>query len=267
MKKWLFLIFSGFLFVISCKRAQNIEVKVPNTEFYDSVASLPVPDPYGLAKAMKFDSILYNSFLLNSPESSAVYLTQKSEALNLGIYGTDLSYSSLYGDGELTTKYYKVSKQLSNELGIINLFSHDLIQKIENNINNPDSLYEFAKQNFRKLYNYLVSRGSGGIATLVLTGAEIESMYLAVANDSIDPQKVKQMILSQADVIHKLTNLLTKYSTTNDDVAAVLEIIKPLDVLMRSVTKKHGKYVITDSQWNKIKFLIKKIRYEFVHMH
>ena len=60
--------------------------------------------------------------LIRSPESCwkrGNYVTNKSMALNLGIYTCDLSFASLYEQTQLIIDYMNAAKKMADGLGIL----------------------------------------------------------------------------------------------------------------------------------------------------
>ena len=72
------------------------DVKAVKEMFYS------MPSPLEVAMILKGAGSPYNPELLNPLNNTSKYVTTKSQALNLGIYTTDLSYASRYDQTQAT---------------------------------------------------------------------------------------------------------------------------------------------------------------------
>ena len=62
------------------------------------------------------------------------YQTTRARAINLGIYGTDINYASMFNQTQETLFYVKCAKTLANNLGVMNAFDKETLDRIEGNI-------------------------------------------------------------------------------------------------------------------------------------
>ena len=58
----------------------------------------------------------YDASLLNSQALYTKYNTTMSKALNLGVYGVDMSYASLFNQNQTVLQYMAVVKMMSEQL-------------------------------------------------------------------------------------------------------------------------------------------------------
>ena len=231
-----------FLLVFnSCKKTGKKQAQpktiVTSTEEAPELKVFPVPTPYEVTDIITKSGVKFDSDLLNPLNNSRKYLTTKAQALNIGVYGADLSYANVFNNGDLVRQYFDVIKNLSDELGLSLLFTDDFLQRIDNNINNADSLYKIATESYYKTYSYLVDRGKSDVASTVLTGSFIEALYLAMksAETIKDPTTIYQKIAEQKFASQQLVKLLDKDSQISDLAKEVLEILRPIDAILRKV--------------------------------
>ena len=110
-----------------------------------------LPSPLETAMILKRSGAQYNEELLNPVDNASKYTTNKSMALNLGIYSTDLSYASLFDQTQASIKYMAVSKRMAEGLGILNAIDNTIVQRLEENVNNREAIMdiiEFQKKTF-----------------------------------------------------------------------------------------------------------------------
>ena len=94
-----------------------------------------VPSPFQVALLVKDNNVPYDKNVLNPIINQANYSTNFKQALNLGIYGADLSYLNIYEQLPDAASYFAVVKILSKELGISSTFDESIMKRIENNSN------------------------------------------------------------------------------------------------------------------------------------
>jgi len=116
------------------------DVKAVKEIFYS------LPSPLETAMILKQAGAKYNEELLNPTGNVSKYVTNKSMALNLGIYTTDLSYASLFDQTQATINYMNASKKMAEGLGILNAIDEDIIERLEANVNNRDIIMDIISE-------------------------------------------------------------------------------------------------------------------------
>lgn len=174
-------------------------IKFDNTLF-------SMPSPYEIAFLVKRANLEYNKDMLNPYNKSHNYVTNFDKALNMGIYGSDLGYLTLYEQNSDAIQYFSVVKILSQELNIENAFDKKTVNRIESNIGNKDSLMYIVSTSYRKADQYLKDNNRNDIGVLVLAGGWIESTYTLA---ELAKQSKKTEILTRiAEQKHPLDNLI-----------------------------------------------------------
>ncbi len=232
------------LFLLSanaCKKESKVKkhpsTSIPTTQEQPQLKVFPVPTPYEVTDVITKSGVSFDPGLLNPVDNQKKYLTAKAQALNLGVYGADLSYANVFNNGMLVREYFDAIKYLSDELGLTLLFTDDFLQRIDNNINNTDSLYKIATESYYKTYSYLVDRGKSDVASVVLTGSFVEGLYLALksAGSAKQPDLIYKKIAGQKFASQQLVNLLDKNASLSDMAEEVLSLLRPIDAILRKV--------------------------------
>ncbi|MEA3317585.1 MAG: hypothetical protein U9R54_06475 [Bacteroidota bacterium] len=177
----------------------GVLIKYNNTLF-------TIPSPYQASYAIKDNNIAFNSSLLNSPDNYSNYTTNFTQALNIGIYGTDLGYLNAYEQSPKVISYFSTIKRLSKELRIQSAIRTNMIERIENNIEAPDSLLLFMSDTYRQFNVYLQNNNRNDIGVLIITGGWIESLYILSVN-AVE-QKDRSIINRLGEQKHPLDNLI-----------------------------------------------------------
>ncbi len=260
------------LVLFGCKKAQK-QQPVPHNigtvvvEKQDLVV-FPVPTPYEITDALQKTKVKFNPDLLNPVDNYPHYVTTLAKALNLGIYATDLSYANIFNDSQLTLKYFDVIKKISNDLEIIGLFSPQLWQRIEQNLNNPDSLYRITTQTYYKTYSYLFNRGKGDISAIILAGAFVEALYLSAKSLPLsqDPDFIYKKVAQQGFTIEQIMNLLQKFDKTSDYVDPVIDQLSAIYRIYRKFSYDDDKVQYNKNDVNLILKIAVQLRQSWVEM-
>ena len=210
-------IFVISIFVFSCSQpAKNNKEganKIPIRDIDTSAVLIKLsnnlftlPSPYQATFSIKNNDVEFHKSLLNPPDNVSNYTTNFKQAINIGIYGTDLGYLNIYDQIPDVISYFTVIKKLSQELGIHNAIQLELIDKIESNIDDQDSLLHYLTGTYRQFDSYLKSNNRKDIGVLIVTGGWIESLH--ILSHSAVISKNRQLINRLGEQKHPLDNLI-----------------------------------------------------------
>ena len=122
----------------------------------------------------------YEQKWLNSPVNVDKYLANSAKnALNLGVYMADLGYNALYFKPQGSLEYLKVTKKLSDQIGILNQESKAFVERFERNLEVRDSLLTITREAYFSIDEYLKGSERRDIASLMLAGTWIEGLYIS----------------------------------------------------------------------------------------
>lgn len=239
MKKTLIksLLLAGIAAVVlpSCKSDSSTEQNTIDEEVFDPSSSLntvfdgkifSIPSPIQTAYLIKELDVPFNESLLNDDNNVNEYVTEYKQALNLGVYGTDLGYSALYDQKGVTMRYLGSVEKLTAQLGLDAAFNSDFLMRFEKNNNNEDSMVMLMTQAFRDADNFLKNSNRKSTSALVLTGGWIESLYFACELYSQKPNEdMLRRIGEQKESLNSIIGILTEYNKggSNDELISQLE--------------------------------------------
>ncbi|MBN2756621.1 MAG: hypothetical protein JXR51_05530 [Bacteroidales bacterium] len=196
-----------------------------------------VPSPFQVSVLVKNNKIPYNKKLLNPISNQTNYSTNFKQALNLGVYGADLSYLNIYEQLPDAAAYFAVVKVLSKELGIISTLDQKTIKRIEDNNNNKDSLLLILSNIYRDADAYLFNNDRNEIGLLILSGGWIESLYVMTKIlDKYNNQDIINRIGEQKYPLDNLIELLRPYyGNISDEFDGFLEELVDLATIFDGV--------------------------------
>lgn len=169
--------------------------------------------PSEMYKVFEKAGALYSPDILNPVENVNLYETSTKAALNLGIYGVDLSYNRMFGQNQKTLLYFTVIHKLAQQLGIPDNMFTSALRKIEKNITNRDSLTVYATQVYSSANKFLNENDRESTAALIIAGGWVESLYVAskIADDNVDNSEIIERIAFQKYSLKSLIGLLSNY--------------------------------------------------------
>jgi hypothetical protein len=202
-----------------------------------------LPSPLETAMLIKTAGATYNEDLLNPVENADNYTTNRSRALNLGIYTTDLSFASLFDQTQTSIRYMNAAKVMADGLGILDAIDNSTIERLEENINNRDMIMDIISETFMNSSSFLTENDRPALASMVLVGGWVEGLYIAtnlVGDQSISDNKLVERIVDQKlsfDIVLKLLD----DNKDNEDVANLLNEINEVKTTFDKITLKTGK--------------------------
>jgi len=176
-----------------------------------------IPSPIQTALLIKKSGYSYSKEILNSATNYSRYDTKYKKALNLGIYGADLGYISLYDQTQDAISYLASVEKLASDIGISDMFNETLLKRFQANMGNHDSLLSMVSDAFRKSDAYFKDNRQGDVSALVLVGGWIESLYFATkANSQNNQKEVVRRIAEQKISVQNLIKMLSGYDGKPD---------------------------------------------------
>lgn len=256
---------------------QNLNVSLKGKIF-------SIPSPFQTAELIKNSGVAYNSEMLNSPNSVTSYSSRFHKALNLGIYGADLGYVTMYDNTNDALSYLNSVQKLSDELDLGGAFSKEIIDRFSNNLGNRDSMLVIVSDAYRSGDEYLKNNDRHDVAGLILTGGWIEALYFS--SNTLNHKKDNEIINRIGEQKTTLSNLIEllenfkneeSYSTLVDElidlyhefdgIEFTYEYAEPVTDANNQITtiKSKTKVNLTDDNLKTISEKVKAIREKIVN--
>jgi hypothetical protein len=211
-----------------------------------------------------FDSnINFDKDLINPAGHKENYLTEISRAINLGIYTSDLAYSTVFSESQLSLDYFNINRELANDLGFIKGFDETYFKRLEENASNRDSLKIIAEESYWVACDYLEEEDKNNILPFVVFGGWIETMQILVnlENDFYKNDILKKQILNQnyavTNIIKYLYDVMIESSAFyfSEDLKNIITQLKIIEKLYKDYQNNKSEKV-----YEKIKSKIIEIR-------
>ena len=165
------------------------------------------------------------------------------QALILGVYGSDLSYVRLFDQIQQSINYLSSIKKLTEDLNIPEEQGSFAVSRLENNMNNRDSLLQIVTETYSSANAYLKENERGNTATLIILGGWIEALYISTNIVDFDNPKNKQVINRIAEQKYSLSNLIELIKGYPND--------KELKEYLPLMNKLHNEFSLVDIKYEK----------------
>jgi hypothetical protein len=186
----------------------------------------------------------------NSPENSKKYYTSAKRSINLGVYGADLSYATLYNISQEVIDYMDVIRNIANDLNMSKIYNAPLYDSIKKNFDNKDKLVKILTDAFNDTYAYMSENDQQTLALLVVGGAWVEGMYLTthVSEAAYQVSGISKVLIEQKksfDLYLDLTKAYIDDANIKDFVNNLEPIKKVYAGLGTSLTMDNIKDITT----------------------
>lgn len=236
------------LIIYSCGDPKTEEVngdEVPDTDTVKAVALnvggelFSVPSPIQTALLIQKSGVAYDKTILNPGSKNGQYTSDYAKALNLGIYGADLGYVSMYNQSQDALGYLGAVKQLADKLGVSAAFDQQTMKRINDNISNKDSMLVLVGIAYRASDAYLKTNKRTEISSLILTGGWIESMHFSItAYNKKQTDEIKYRIAEQKQALGSIIKLMNSHNMP--DAAELVKELEDLAKVYEGITFKYN---------------------------
>lgn len=198
-----------------------------------------VPSPIQTALLIQKSGVSYDKAILNAGNKNGQYSSDYSKSLNLGIYGADLGYVSMYNQTQDALGYLGAVKQLADKLGVSAAFDQNTMKRINDNISNKDSMLVLVGIAYRASDAYLKTNKRTEISSLILTGGWIESMHFSIMAYNKKPtDEIKYRIAEQKQALGSIIRLIKSHNLP--DAAELTTQLEDLAKIYEGVTTKYN---------------------------
>jgi hypothetical protein len=176
-----------------------------------------IPSPTDMAYLVKEAGADYDAFKLNDVKNVSEYSTAQMQALNLGVYGGDLSYTVVFNQNQESLLYLGCTKKLAEKLGLSKAFNDEIIERMELNLDNQDSLLTIISEAYYNIDSYLKENERGLVSAQIIAAGWIEGLYLGTQIATNDPsEKILKRIAEQKVSLQNLIALVDDYNKAGE---------------------------------------------------
>lgn len=182
-----------------------------------------VPDRTQILKLIEENKIEYNGDLLNNPNSVSKYNVEFYKAVNLGIYGSDLSIANSFEETQESLLFLKCVNSLASNIGVSKAFDQKMFDRMEAYKTNKDSTLEIVTGAFKKSDEILKDDGRAATSAVILAGSWIEGLYVGCCfAKQLGTESLVKAVLNQEE---SLKNLIIMLEASNLDEASQFLVV------------------------------------------
>ncbi len=291
MRKGLLLLLIVVLIVFSCKKETTEKTEAVSVGSYKHEIErvfYSLPSPMEVADNLAQCDLVFDPSMMHNIPVYSNYETDFAKAVNLGMYSADLSYAIVYDQKQYISQYYDVIIKMSDDLGILSVVSDSILDEFRQNLDNPYKLQQLISQVSFLIDAFLQDAHRENIATLMLFGGWIETMYLpltlnnSTGNDSSKHNCMVDFLGNQALSIPHLRKIVEISSLSQKD-----ELLDDIDAIYKKIIKlQHKKeekvydkiadtvrtievitYNVDTKKFKDLTLTVSKIRNKYVNLH
>lgn len=280
----LLFLFIFLIFLISCAgESKNNAESIANDSINKSIsekdttnnsaAMFALPAPLQIATVLKNSNVAFSEKLLVPAKTSRSFSSDYARAINLGVYTTDLGYSTLFGQKQTTLNYYKEVNNLLNDLQISANVTSNQFKQFEKNLENSDSLCTIILKSFGQWQSYFQENKREADGLYILAGTYIEGLYLSLNHPTIQNKKEFRNLIGQQklflDNVLELSNYMDKKPEFDDlysKLGAIQQAYEPIAVVVKQDSSGNSNVICsyTPKQLSDLSSVVNKVRSETI---
>ncbi len=239
------------LLMTSCGEDKPIEDLVDDTteEVVEEVENknyYQIPSPDEMFGFIKESGLKYNKSVLNSVQSVDSYTEPTQQALNFGIYSADLAYTAAFEEYQETIKYFGSVQKLADKIGLSSAFDKSLIERVQNNLKNADSLVSITNTSYFSVVDYLEQNEQGGKLGIIASAGWLETVYIVANTAKYGKDKAAiERLADQKLTLDNLIQYLEKYTESDPEVKKVHAWFKEIEAAFSGLEEKSSGSAIT----------------------
>ncbi len=219
-----------------------------------------IPSPLEMFIRMQKHNVQFNIELPNKSTNATKYVTQYQQAVNMGVYASDMAYSCIIGNSQNTLEFFNLVKNLSVEIGLYDGVNKDIADRVLNNISETDTLLSVTSDSYHEVVNYIEEQGLMDMQCLVVGGAWIESIYLcleSIGHAGLNDNTI-ELVQDHQVLLENLVELLSQNKQSGNVAKLLAELQKIQEVY--DVTYQNGNKTLTDKQFANIVNCVADVR-------
>lgn len=172
-----------------------------------------IPSPIQTSLLIESSGAEYDKNVLNDVGNMKNYATSFQKAINLGIYGADVGYVTIYDQSQDALKYMTAIRRLSDDLGISGAFDQATIERFEKNFGVRDSMLNLVSVAYRNSDAFLKDNDRLNVGALILAGGWLETVYFStmIAQKGANQELINR-IGEQKYTLENIVRMLQPYA-------------------------------------------------------
>jgi hypothetical protein len=207
-----------------------------------------IPSPIETINLLKEAGAEYNGDLLNNIDYLKSYATDDKRALNLGVYGCDLSFAGVFEKAQESILYLKCVNSLAKSLGITDAFNESTNERLELNKDKKDSVLQIISESFWQADATLKESNRSKSSSLLVVGGWVEGLHIG-GQVAITSGMDKDILMRFTEQKLSLDYLIQLVESTGIDTESQY-ILEDLRSIQKSFSKVNTEFSETNATTN-----------------
>ncbi|MFH2096462.1 MAG: hypothetical protein ABIJ16_12200 [Bacteroidota bacterium] len=198
-----------------------------------------LPSPIETSLILQRAGADFNETILNDVNNIDKYSSSLDQALNLGVYSADMCLSSMYNQNQVAIRYLAVTKQLSEELGVMDAVSPETFDRMEDNAQVKDSLMHILSEIIMNAEMTLKENDRAETAAIIITGGWIEGLYITtqIAKNNEPNVELNNLIIDHRLSLESLYKLLNEFKD-DDKFPPLIAMVEEIQAVFKKIEVK-----------------------------
>lgn len=188
--------------------------------FGEEASSFIIPSAFHISSLLQQAGLEYDDDAYNAVQNAQFYESKNDKLLNFGIYSTDLFFSVMKDQNDLSKQYIKVLKNISDETGMGSIFNaSEVLNRFEANIENKDSILNLILEVQENTDMFIERSNEEHTAMLIFTGAWLEGMHLGFLSfNSNKDEELGRRLFEQACLTENVVAGLQAHPSGDENI-------------------------------------------------
>jgi hypothetical protein len=173
-----------------------------------------IPSPMEMSSLIKEKGYQFDQNKLIATSNVDQYTGESRQAIMLGVYGADLSYTAIFDQKQMTMEYFAAAQKLARSMGVDGALTNDLIERLDKHQENRDSMLHIVSEAYADLNGYLKENQRIEVSAMIVAGGWIEALYLSTIYGNDGSADLRQRIAEQKYALNNLMSYLDKFGDT-----------------------------------------------------
>lgn len=273
--------------------SNNLKEEIPVSESPEQLSAdtsviksyFIIPSPVQISSIMKSAGLKFNKAELNEISNEKRYLSNFKRSANIGVYGTDLCFSVMFGQTQESLNYLSVLNRMGERAGMSEVFFNSgLTNRFKENIANKDSLLTLLSDFYRISDDYFKTNNQDFQSSVIISGGWIEALSIATGQlKGHSNSELRKLIAEQKLSLNNIVRMLpvveesAEYKKFRTDLIELNTLFGKVsvnpdkqeiqtDTALGMTTISGENYIeITDSQLNEITEKVSAIRIKLIN--
>lgn len=202
-----------------------------------------LPDRSEILKLVAENKLEYDTQILNEPENVKNYNTELYIALNLGVYGSDLSVAGVFDQTQESILFLKCVNSLSQKLGVNKAFDQTMFDRMDSQRDNKDSTLQIITLAFRQADEILKQNNRPATSALIIAGVWIEGFYTSCQIAKKTPSEgIVKAIIRHKETLDNIIVLLGQSNLSKESQFVLNDMTTISGIMSDVIADKDLKY-------------------------